>query len=47
MSKRVTLMIDDDLDKKIRTKQAYEIKKTSHSVGYSATVNQILRKCLS
>ncbi len=47
MSKRVTVMIADDMDKKIRTKQAYEIKKTLHSVGYSATVNQILRKCLS
>ena len=40
-------MIADDLDKKIRTKQASKIKKTSGSVSYSATVNQILRKCLS
>jgi len=47
MSKRVTIMIADDLDKKIRTKQAYEIRKISASVSYSTTVNQILRKCLS
>ena len=47
MSKRVTVMIADDVDKKIRTKQAYEIKKTLGSVSYSTTVNQILRKCLS
>jgi len=47
MSKRVTIMIADDVDKKIRTKQAYEIRKTSGSVSYSTTVNQILRKCLS
>ncbi len=47
MSKRTTIMIDDDVDKKIRTKQAYEIKKTLGSVSYSTTVNQILRKCLS
>ncbi len=47
MSRRVTIIIADDLDKKIRTKQAFEIKKTSGSVGYSTTVNQILRKCLS
>ena len=40
-------MIADDVDKKIRTKQAYEIRKTSGSVSYSTTVNQILRKCLS
>jgi len=38
MSKRVTVMIADDLDKKIRTKQAYEIKKTLHSVGSSSNV---------
>ena len=39
-------MIADDLNKKIRIKQAHEIKKTSGSVSYSSTVNQILRKCL-
>ena len=47
MSKRVTIMIADDLDKKIRTKQAHEIKKTSSHVSFSGTINQILRKCLS
>ncbi len=47
MSKRVTIMIADDLDKKIRIKQAHEIRKISGSVSYSTTINQILRKCLS
>jgi len=47
MSKRVTIMIADDMNKKIRIKQAREIRKTSGSVSYSTTVNQILRKCLS
>ena len=47
MSKRVTIMIADDLDKKIRIKQSNEIKKTSSSVSYSATVDKVLRKCLS
>jgi len=47
MSKRVTIVIADDLDKKIRTKQANEIKKTSGSVSYSATIDKVLRKCLS
>ncbi len=47
MSKRVTIMIADDMNKKIRIKQAHEIRKTSGSVSYSTTVNQILRKCLS
>jgi len=46
MSKRMTIMIADDLDKKIRIKQSNEIKKTSSHVSYSATINQILRKCL-
>ncbi len=40
-------MIADDMNKKIRIKQAHEIRKTSDSVSYSTTVNQILRKCLS
>jgi len=47
MSKRVTIVLADDLDKKIRTKQAHEIKKTSSHVSFSGTINQILRKCLS
>jgi hypothetical protein len=47
MSKRVTVMIADDLNKKIRIKQAHEIKKTSGSVSYSATIDKVLRKCLS
>ena len=44
MGKRITVMIEDDVDKKLRTIQAKEIKNTSSSVSYSHVINQILRK---
>ena len=46
MRKRVTIMIDDDLDKKIRILQAKEIQKTNASVSYSKAIEDILRKQL-
>ena len=46
MSKRVTLMIDDDIDKKLRQRQAKVIQQTSDGYSYSKTVNDILRKAL-
>jgi len=42
MSKRVTIMISDDLDRKVRDKQAALIKKSSASVSYSSVINQVL-----
>lgn len=44
MAKRVTIMIDDDLDKKIRTVQAKMIQTTMGSVSYSKVINETLRK---
>ena len=44
MAKRVTIMIDDDLDKKIRTLQAKMIQNTSSSVSYSKVINEMLKK---
>ena len=44
MSKRVTLLIDDELYKKLRAKQAAEIKKTATAVSFSKIVTDILRK---
>ena len=44
MAKRVTIMIDDDLDKKLRLLQAKLISKTNESVSYSQVINQELRK---
>jgi predicted transcriptional regulator len=46
MAKRITIMIDDDLDKKLRLIQAKAIQRTSNSVSYSSMVNEILRKQL-
>ena len=43
MSKRVTIMIEDDLDKKIRLLQAKKITKTIKSVSFSQTLNDVLR----
>ena len=46
MAKRITIMIDDDLDKKVRLIQAKEIIKTSSSISYSRVLNDVLRKQL-
>jgi hypothetical protein len=43
MAKRVTIIIDDDLDKKIRMIQAKMIQTTSGSVSYSKVVNETLK----
>ncbi len=46
MSKRVTIMVDDDVDKKLRIIQAKEISKTQSSVSFSRVINEMLRKKL-
>lgn len=46
MSKRVTIMIDDDLDKKLRLEQAKRIQKTTSSVSFSQVMNDTIRKVL-
>ena len=46
MRKRITIVIDDDLQKKLREKQAKEIKKTSSSVSFSNVINETIRKCM-
>ena len=46
MSKRITIMIDDDLDKKLRLIQAKGIQSTNSSVSYSRVINEALRKKL-
>jgi hypothetical protein len=46
MSKRVTIMIDDDLDKKIRLIQAKKIQDTNKIVSFSEIINDTLRKNL-
>ena len=46
MSKRVTIMIDDDLDKKLRMLQAKKIQQEQSSYSYSKVLNETLRKSL-
>lgn len=46
MVKRVTIMIDDELSKKIRIIQAKMIKDTTTSVSFSKVLNEVLRKGL-
>ncbi len=46
MGKRVTIVIDEDLDKKIRFRQAKLIQQKQSSYSYSRVLNEVLRKCL-
>ena len=46
MARRVTIMIEDDLDKKIRVYQAKKIQKENSTFSYSKTVNELLRKAI-
>jgi len=46
MSIRVTFMIDEDLDKKLRFHQAKRIQQTQSSCSFSKMLNETLRKSL-
>lgn len=46
MAKRVTIMIDDDIDKKLRTRQAKLITVKMSSYSFSKVINEILRKAM-
>ncbi len=46
MGKRVTIVIDDDLNKKLRVLQAKIIQQENASCSYSKVMNQLLRKSL-
>jgi len=43
MSIRITIMLDDDLVKKIRLIQSKLIKKRNESVSFSRVLNDLLR----
>lgn len=43
LAQRITIMLDDDLSKKIRQQQAKVIKDTNSSVSFSHMINEILR----
>ena len=46
MSARITIMLDDDLLKKLHDVQAKEIRQSSKSVSFSRVLNKELRKSL-
>jgi hypothetical protein len=46
MAKRITVMIDDDIDKKLRQYQAKMIQQSSGAYSYSKTLNDVLKKSL-
>ncbi len=46
MAKIVTIVLDDDLVKKLKTIQAKKITKSKKSDSFSSVVNDELGKCL-
>ena len=44
MSKRITIVLDDDLVKKLRMIQSKNIAKSKKSVSFSSVINNELRK---
>jgi len=46
MTRRVTVILDDDLVKKLRERQAKLIKESSSSVSFSRVLNETVRKSL-
>jgi len=46
MAKRITIILDEDLRKKLHEIQAKQIKKSEKSVSFSRVLNEVLRKGL-
>lgn len=46
MKKRITIMIDEDLLKKMHEIQAKQIRDSSQSISLSSVLNEILRTSL-
>ena len=46
MAKRITIVVDDNLDKELRIIQAKMIQKENKSISYSHVVNLSLKKGL-
>jgi 4-hydroxy-3-methylbut-2-enyl diphosphate reductase IspH len=44
--KRVTIVLDEDLIKKLRIKQAKLIQQTNLSTSFSQVISQELKKCM-
>ncbi len=46
MAKRITVVLDDELVKKLRNIQSMKIRKSKKSVSFSSVINEELRKSL-
>jgi len=46
MPKRITVVLDDELVKKLRNIQSKKISKSKKSVSFSSVINEELRKSL-
>jgi len=44
MSERITIMLNSDIAKKLRTLQAKKIKESSSTVSFSGIINDVLEK---
>ena len=44
MGKRVTIILDDDLVKRVHDLQSKQIKDTSESVSFSRVINGLIKK---
>jgi hypothetical protein len=47
MAKRITIMLDDDINKKIRLMQSKIIKKENKSASFSSVINFLLKENIS
>ncbi len=46
MAKRITIMLDDDLVRKIHEIQSKQIKQSTKAVSFSRVLNEVARKSL-
>ncbi len=46
MARRITVVLDDELNKKLRNVQSKKISKSKKSVSFSSVINEELRKSL-
>ena len=44
MARRVTIVMDEDIIKKIHERQAKQIKESAKSISFSRVVNETIRK---
>ena len=47
MAKRITIMLDDYIDRKIRLMQSKIIKKENKSISFSSVINLLLEENIS